>query len=174
MVGIQKKTELPISSCERTLQECDQFKNNDCVIWMEYIKDIITENNWNIVQSPGNGHCLVYSIANPRLLHFFKLPTISFCSFPLWAFYETISSNQVHLKTLFILYQESLQLNFLFPQKIFFMISINCVQILTHKNNMEKNNVTIPIIQIISHMHRKLSLVGGGGWRLKWMLNNKW
>ena len=61
MVGIQKKTELPISSCERPLQECDQFKNNYCVIFMEYIKDILPENNWNIVQSPGNGHCLVYS-----------------------------------------------------------------------------------------------------------------
>ena len=36
IVGIQKKTELPISSCERPLQEFDQFKNNYCVFLWNY------------------------------------------------------------------------------------------------------------------------------------------
>ena len=36
MVGIQKKKELPISSCERPLQEFDQFKNNYCVFYGIY------------------------------------------------------------------------------------------------------------------------------------------
>ena len=60
MVGIQKKTELPISSCGRPLQQCDQLKNNYCVVFMEYIKDILPENNLNIIQSPGKGHYLLY------------------------------------------------------------------------------------------------------------------
>ena len=36
---------------ERPLQECDQFKNNYCVMFMEHIKDILPENKWNIVVS---------------------------------------------------------------------------------------------------------------------------
>ena len=37
---------------------------------MEYIKDILPENNWNIVQSPGNGHYLVYSTIKSWNSHF--------------------------------------------------------------------------------------------------------
>ena len=35
-----------------------------CVIFMECNKDILPAKNWNIVQSPGNGHCHVYSTMN--------------------------------------------------------------------------------------------------------------
>ena len=47
---------------------------------MEYIKDILPENNWNIVQSPGNGHCLVYStmIVFPVLLYFLLSTVVSY------------------------------------------------------------------------------------------------
>ena len=61
MVGIQKKTELPISSCERPLQDVTNSRTIIVLFLWDYIKDILLENYWNVVQSPGNGHCLVYS-----------------------------------------------------------------------------------------------------------------
>ena len=44
---------------------------------MEYIKDILPANNWNIVQSPGNRHCLVYSTMKSWNNQFYKHPQIN-------------------------------------------------------------------------------------------------
>ena len=48
-----------------------------CVIFMEYIKDKLTSNNWNIIQSPGNGHCLVYSTMKSWNNQFYNNPQIN-------------------------------------------------------------------------------------------------
>ena len=44
---------------------------------MEYNQDIIPANNWNIVQSPGNGHCLVYSTTKSWNNQFYNHPQIN-------------------------------------------------------------------------------------------------
>ena len=42
---------------------------------MKYIKDILPANNWIMVQSPGNRHCLVYSQDLLDLVEFYNHTT---------------------------------------------------------------------------------------------------
>ena len=46
---------------------------------MKYIKAILVlpVNNGNIVQSPGNGHCLVYSTMKSCNIQFYNCPQIN-------------------------------------------------------------------------------------------------